>query len=238
MKSNKTGDLDIEMAAVDTLRGAFEKATESAGAHQVAEKVLTHFSRQFRTGLNNILNSAKLLDLRADDNDRENIQKILAAGQELLGLLEEKMPCSEGEQSVAQSISIRSTASRCDVLYVEDNDANFRLVRRILERRPDISLLRADRGEVGVTLAREHCPRLILLDLNLPDIPGTEVFQRVRAQPETQSIPIVVISADATPSQIERLLTMGARNYLTKPFNIQRFLAVVEEILEEEATLS
>jgi DNA-binding response OmpR family regulator len=121
---------------------------------------------------------------------------------------------------------------------VEDHDANFRLVGRILQRLPEVNLIRADRGEIAAPLARQYHPRLILLDLNLPDIPGTEVFQRMRAQPETQSTPIVVISADATPSQIERLLAMGARNYLTKPFNLQRFLAVVEEILEEEAKLS
>jgi DNA-binding response OmpR family regulator len=84
-----------------------------------------------------------------------------------------------------------------------------------------------------LALAETHGPKLILLDLNLPDIHGSEVLRRVQQNAATTHIPVVVISADATSSQIERLLSAGARNYLTKPFSIERFLAVVDEILEE-----
>ena len=74
---------------------------------------------------------------------------------------------------------------------------------------------------------------MILLDLNLPDMHGAEVLRRLQEQPETAGIPVVVLSADATPSQIERLLSAGARNYLTKPFDIDPFLALVDEFAVE-----
>src|SRR5439155_5491111 len=90
-------------------------------------------------------------------------------------------------------------------------------------------LLHAVKGETGIELAQIHLPKLILLDLNLPDMHGSEVLEKLQRNPETAELPVVVLSADATPSQIERLLTTGARNYLTKPFDIDPFLAVVED---------
>jgi CheY-like chemotaxis protein len=86
-------------------------------------------------------------------------------------------------------------------------------------------------GGLGLELAREHGPDMILLDLHLPDINGDEVLRRLRAEPETQGIPVVMLSADATPRQIERLLQAGANAYLTKPLDVKRFLQVVEETL-------
>jgi CheY-like chemotaxis protein len=86
-------------------------------------------------------------------------------------------------------------------------------------------------GGMGLELAREHGPDMILLDLHLPDINGDEVLRRLRAEPETQGIPVVMLSADATPRQIERLLQAGASAYLTKPLDVKRFLQVVEETL-------
>lgn len=223
MKSDQANDLDTAMPSP---------------AGPGLEEAETQLRQQFHTGLNDILGSARLLELQATESNRESIRHILAASRGLLALIDEKPPASEGHAGAGENVAPNSTAAGCRVLYVEDNEANFSLVRRILQRRPDITLLRAARGETAAALARECRPRLILLDLNLPDIPGITVFQRVRAQSETQAIPIVVISADATPSQIERLLAMGARNYLTKPFNVQRFLTVVDEVLEEEAKVS
>lgn len=114
------------------------------------------------------------------------------------------------------------------VLYVEDNPSNVRLVERVLARRPGVSLLVAMRGSVGLELARQHRPDLVLLDLNLPDLPGAVLLERLRAEPLTRDIPVVVISADATPEQVERLKAAGAADYLTKPFDIERLLAVID----------
>jgi CheY-like chemotaxis protein len=116
------------------------------------------------------------------------------------------------------------------VLYVEDSEPNFRLVESVLVDRPGTDLIWAETGQTALDVARSQNPQLVLLDLDLPDIHGRRVLQELQAQPETAKIPVIVISADATPSQIERMLTAGARNYLTKPFDIRRFLCMFDEI--------
>lgn len=121
----------------------------------------------------------------------------------------------------------RDTTPRT-VLYIEDNLSNLRLVERILARRPEVKLISAMQGSFGLELAYQHRPDLILLDLHLPDIQGDELLRQLRADPRTEQIPIVMVSADATPAQIARLLAEGASNYLTKPIDVREFLAVVD----------
>jgi CheY-like chemotaxis protein len=116
------------------------------------------------------------------------------------------------------------------VLYVEDSEPNFRLVENVLLDRPGTDLIWAETGQKALELARTRNPHLVLLDLDLPDIHGSKVLQELQAQPATAQTPVIVISADATPSQIERMLKAGARNYLAKPFEIRRFLCMFDEI--------
>ena len=84
-------------------------------------------------------------------------------------------------------------------------------------------------ASLGLDLARTHRPDLILLDLNLPDMPGVEALRRLRADQATADIPVVIVSADATPGQIHRLRAEGAVDYLAKPFEIDQLLALVDE---------
>jgi CheY-like chemotaxis protein len=118
------------------------------------------------------------------------------------------------------------------VLYIEDNLPNLRLVERVLARRPGVVLLSAMQGTLGVELAHQHRPDLVLLDLNLPDRPGIEVLAALRSDPATAEVPVVIVSADATPGQLERLMRAGASEYLTKPFDVARFLEVVDAALD------
>lgn len=118
------------------------------------------------------------------------------------------------------------------VLYIEDNLANLELVRRMLARFPDVELVSATRGEAGLRLARERTPDLVLLDLHLPDLPGSGVVQALRADPRTREIPVVILTADATRSQEDALLAAGARRYLTKPVELDQLLETVSEILQ------
>jgi DNA-binding response OmpR family regulator len=120
------------------------------------------------------------------------------------------------------------------VLYIEDNLSNLRLIDRILANKPGIKLISALRGATGIQLARQNRPDLILLDLNLPDMNGADVLRKLRESPETATCPVVVISADATAAQIERLLTSGARSYLTKPIDVKEFLVTVDTVLREQ----
>jgi CheY-like chemotaxis protein len=119
------------------------------------------------------------------------------------------------------------------ILYIEDNLANLKIVEHILARRPGCTLIPALQGRIGIDLARQHHPDLILLDLNLPDISGDEVLRRLRADSRLHHIPVIVISADATPRQIDQLLAAGVRAYLTKPIDLKRFLSALDECLKE-----
>ncbi len=117
------------------------------------------------------------------------------------------------------------------VLYIEDNLANLRLVQNLVGRRPKVKIIPAMQGRLGLELAREHHPVLILLDLHLPDIGGDQVLQELRDDPATTAIPVVILSADATPGQVQRLLSAGASAYLTKPFDVRELLRVVDDIV-------
>ncbi len=119
------------------------------------------------------------------------------------------------------------------ILYIEDNLSNLRLIQHLLIHRPEVTVLPAMQGRMGLQLAREHRPNLILLDLHLPDIPGSEVLRRLRELPETREIPVAVISADVTPSQIDHLRAAGAWQYLTKPLDVKKFLALLDEVLTD-----
>jgi signal transduction histidine kinase/ActR/RegA family two-component response regulator len=117
------------------------------------------------------------------------------------------------------------------LLYIEDNLSNLKLVERVLIHRR-VKLLAAMQGGLGLDLAQQHHPDLILLDLNLPGMQGDEVLARLRQDPGTAAIPVVVLSADATPGRVKRLLAAGAEAYLTKPLDVDKFIHVIDEILE------
>jgi PAS domain S-box-containing protein len=118
------------------------------------------------------------------------------------------------------------------ILYIEDNVSNVRLVERLLkQRRPGITLLHACDGAVGISMALEHKPDLILLDLHLPDTPGDEVMRRLWEDARTRDIPVAILTADATVGQSRRLIATGARAYLTKPLDVSKMLALIDERL-------
>ena len=121
------------------------------------------------------------------------------------------------------------------ILYIEDNFSNVTLVDQMLAERPALELMTAMQGRVGLELARQHAPDLILLDLHLPDMPGWQVLAQLKADQLTREIPVVIISADATSPQIKRLLSAGARAYLTKPIDIAEFFRVIEDALTPAA---
>ena len=130
--------------------------------------------------------------------------------------------------SVDEHLSERMRAGRGLVLYVEDNLDNLKLVEAIMERLPKVRLITTMQGRQALELAMKHNPDLILLDLHLPDMPGSEVLRQLKAEQATENTPVIILSADAMPKQIAELLAGGARAYLTKPIDIQEFLKVVE----------
>ena len=210
----------------------------ASAAPEISEK-LSEKDREFRADLNQklraplnaIIGFAELLAMRPGTAAKDaDVQHIVKAARDLLGVINRELGEGNSADQTEATVAPVSDIS-CDVLYIEDDLVNFTLVERILEFRPALKLMHARSGETGVEFAQAHRPKLILLDLNLPDIHGSEVLRRLQNEPVTAKVPVVVLSADATPSQIERLLTAGARNYLTKPFDIDPFLAVVDEMV-------
>ena len=123
-------------------------------------------------------------------------------------------------------------APRHKVLHIEDNLSNLKLVEKIFAQRSDVEVVAALHGGLGLQLAHEHNPTLILLDLHLPDIGGEEVLRRLRDDPATAAIPVVIVSADATSGQIQRLLASGASSYITKPIDVRELIAVFEQAID------
>jgi PAS domain S-box-containing protein len=117
------------------------------------------------------------------------------------------------------------------ILYIEDNFSNLTLVEQMLAERSDLQIITAMQGQLGLDLARKHLPDVILLDLHLPDLPGWEVLARLRRGKLTQDIPVIIISADATTRQVDRLMEAGARAYLTKPLDITEFFRTIDETI-------
>jgi PAS domain S-box-containing protein len=136
-------------------------------------------------------------------------------------------------EPAAENVTVESSGSTsATVLYIEDNPSNLRLVERILAQRPAIHLISTAQGKAGIELAHKERPDAVLLDLNLPDMHGHEVLMKLRGHEATAQIPVIVISADATPRQVQRLKEGGAQDYLTKPIAVARFLQVLDETLK------
>ncbi|MBL8350548.1 MAG: CHASE domain-containing protein [Burkholderiaceae bacterium] len=118
------------------------------------------------------------------------------------------------------------------VHYVEDNETNVEVMRGILAQRPQVTLTVSALGLDGLQAIRQHRPDLILLDMQLPDVDGLELLRQLQRDPACADIPVVVVSADATPARVAEALAAGARHYLTKPLNLAGFLAVLDDLLE------
>jgi CheY-like chemotaxis protein len=142
-------------------------------------------------------------------------------------LKKHQIPIDKGSQ--AEELN---TVQRHVVLYAEDNPANLRLVQKILARRPDIELLSATSGKEGLELIRQRLPHLILLDINMPDMDGYEVLQILKADAGLKDIPVIAITANAMPKDIERGKAAGFTDYLTKPLDVNQLNALVDQALQ------
>lgn len=130
-----------------------------------------------------------------------------------------------------ESKEIAGSKDKHDVLYIEDNPANLRLVAQLLGRRPNIHLWSAHEPFLGLELAAEHKPDLILLDINLPGMDGFEVLKELRKREATANTPVLAISANAMPNDIEKGMAAGFDDYITKPIDVKQLLDAVENVL-------
>jgi PAS domain S-box-containing protein len=135
-------------------------------------------------------------------------------------------PAAIAQAQVQQGARLRT------LLYVEDNPANLKLVEQLIARRADMRLLSARDGNLGIQLARINQPEVILMDINLPGISGIEALKILREDPATAHIPVIALSANAMPRDIEKGLQAGFFRYLTKPIKINEFIDTLEVALE------
>jgi CheY-like chemotaxis protein len=119
------------------------------------------------------------------------------------------------------------------VLYVEDNPSSLRLMEEIIALIPNVQMLSAHNAELGLELARKYRPDVILMDINLPGMNGTEALEELKRIKETRTIPVVALSANAGESDIRKGLKAGFHNYLTKPIRVTEVLSEIEAAIEE-----
>ncbi len=117
------------------------------------------------------------------------------------------------------------------VLYVEDNPANLELVEQIIARRSNLRLLGAADASLGIEFARVYRPKVILMDINLPGISGIEAMKILRSDPVTAHIPIIALSANAVPRDIQRGMDAGFFNYITKPIKVGQLMDAIDAAL-------
>ncbi|MBA4177799.1 MAG: hypothetical protein C0505_14770 [Leptothrix sp. (in: Bacteria)] len=142
-------------------------------------------------------------------------------------------PAPADTTAPAAGAGASSRGGKRTVLYVEDNPANLRLMQKILSRRADIELLAASNADDGLVLAARARPDLILLDINLPGMDGFVALQHLQADPATWAIPVIAVTSNAMPRDIERGRAAGFSGYVTKPIDLAGFLETLDRCLPE-----
>ncbi len=137
-------------------------------------------------------------------------------------------PVSETIASEPPELPDQPVDAAYTVLYIEDNPANMALVEQLMEHRPGVRLLSAVNATVGLAMVHRHQPQLILMDINLPGINGFQALKILRDDPTTQHIPVLAISANAMPNDIQKGLDSGFLAYLTKPIKVPEFMAALD----------
>lgn len=145
---------------------------------------------------------------------------------------------AEPVPSVFGATHSRALGTRRCVLCIDDNPVNLKLITHILTKRPNIDLVTAHTPGLGIQLAMSHQPELILLDINMPGMDGYQVLEVLKRYARTTSIPIIAVTANAIPRDIEKGGTAGLAEYLTKPLDVGKFLAAVDRCLAGSAEVS
>jgi len=141
---------------------------------------------------------------------------------------------ADRENGVDQAVHLmpHEFSAKRTLLYVEDNPANLTLVEQLIARRSDLKLLSAIDGHMGIQLARAYLPAVILMDINLPGISGFGALKILHDDPATAHIPVLALSANAVPRDIERGLEAGFFRYLTKPIKVNEFMDALDVALQ------
>jgi CheY-like chemotaxis protein len=151
---------------------------------------------------------------------------------ELISVAAPQLKIQNGKVEASIRPQLPAGASQRTLLYVEDNPANMNLIEQLIARCPDMRLLTAVNGTLGIEIARATQPQVVLMDINLPGISGIEAMKILREDPATAHIPIVALSANAMPRDIAKALEAGFFRYLTKPIKVEEFMDTLNAALE------
>ena len=139
------------------------------------------------------------------------------------------------ETALSDNSKVLDGSKTARLVYVEDNPANVRLLEFLIARHDDLELSSAETGEDGVALIQQTLPDLVLMDIGLPGIDGLEALHILKSDDTTKHIPVIAISANAMPHDVEKGRQAGFMSYLTKPIDINELLKAVKEILSTDS---
>ncbi len=142
-------------------------------------------------------------------------------------------------KEISESPSVESfELTNCNILYVEDNPANLELMEMILARAGEINLSSAHTAEIGIEMAKSSHPDLILMDINLPGMDGIQALKHLRNDPEARDIPVIAISANAMPHDINMAMRAGFDEYITKPFDVPAVISTISRELGRKFSMA
>jgi PAS domain S-box-containing protein len=242
IKYNRVGGSVVVECSTGKMPNCVRISVKDTGAGLTAEKVAQLFQPFNRLGQEGgseqgtgigLVVTKRLVELMGG---AIGVDSIVGKGSvfwiELLTVDGPQLAIEQIERAVPRETSVEADAAARTLLYVEDNPANLHLVEQIIARRADVRLLSATNGAAGIALARAARPDVILMDINLPGMSGIKAMQILRADTATAHIPVIALSANAIPRDIERGLEAGFFRYLTKPIKVREFMETLDVALK------
>jgi PAS domain S-box-containing protein len=244
VKYNKVGGA-VVVTCVASTPGRIRICVKDTGEGLTADE-LTHLFQPFNrlgkeagveegTGIG-LMVSKRLVELMKGEIGVESTVGVGSVFWIEMSLTAEPQRAAAAELTPVQRAHVQADRRVRTLLYVEDNPANLMLIEELIARRPDIRLLSAMDGNRGIEIALASRPDVILMDINLPGISGIQALKILRAEPSTAQIPIIALSANAMPRDIEKGLAAGFFRYLTKPIKINEFKATLEAAMKHAET--
>ena len=247
IKYNKVGG-SVVVDHVTSIPGRIRICVRDSGEGLTAEKMTQLFQPFNRLGQEangeegtgiGLVTTKRLIELMGGSIGAESIVGTGSVFWIELNLSTEPQPARGAVISSAAALApIETNASLRTLLYVEDNPANLMLIEDLIARRPDMCLLSARDGNRGIEIARTSRPDVILMDINLPGISGITALRILAEDPATAHIPVIALSANAMPRDIEKGLAAGFFRYLTKPIKVNEFMETLDIALERAKTQS
>jgi signal transduction histidine kinase/ActR/RegA family two-component response regulator len=241
IKYNKVGGAVVVDCTIST-EGRIRISVKDTGDGLTAEKLLQLFQPFNRLGQETGIEEGTGIGLVVSKRLVELMKGVIGVESRVgegsvfwieLNLTTEPQPAVDAPEPTAITRGqVHTGAQLCTVLYVEDNPANLMLVEDLMARRPDIRLLTARDGNRGIEIARASRPDVILMDINLPGISGIKAMRILAEGASTAHIPVVALSANAIPRDIETGLEAGFFRYLTKPIRVNEFMDTLDVALK------